>query len=479
MPRSRLLASATLAAALAAGPLAAASVAATIDADETRQTIEGFGTCLVSWGKVARSDFYNEEMARIYAQDMGFNMLRVNVAPWGYPQTEDPAEINWEQIDLAHKDNSRVGVFIEFAKKVQVHQPELRLIGTVWSPPGWMKVNGEITGGKNEQKREPSIHGDDYKKKDRESRNRVTPKYYQHFVELMVAMARLHQEEGVPFYALSAGNEVMFSQGFESCVWTAKDFATITGMLGDALEREGMGDVLLFGPETMTHHNWSIANPLYIKELQANPSAWKHLDRFATHGYVDGFKADMSAESSNEFWSLIKDEGKAYWMTEGGTGGHTWPEPLTAVAAAIHNSLVYGNASAFVPWQVASGNGEENTHALMAGHAFTKKSHAARHFSTFIDPDAQRLDVPEDTGALRVSAFRHPKSGKLTVVAINPDTAAHELTLSLKGVSLDALTCYRTTADEDCAEQAPVTVAGGEASLELPAQCIVTLVGGG
>jgi hypothetical protein len=32
-------------------------------------------------------------------------------------------------------------------------------------------------------------------------------------------------------------------------------------------------------------------------------------------------------------------------MTEGGTGGHTWPEPLNDIGAMLHNSLVHGHAS--------------------------------------------------------------------------------------------------------------------------------------
>jgi len=46
------------------------------------------------------------------------------------------------------------------------------------------------------------------------------------------------------------------------------------------------------------------------------------------------------------------------------------------------------------------------------------------------------------------------ESGKFTVVASNPETAAHSLRLSLKGISVDSLALYRTSAEEDCAELA-------------------------
>jgi len=458
---------------LLGGALSAAEpLRATIDAKAKRQVIEGFGTCLISWGKTSRDpDYYNDEMARIYVEELGMNMLRVNVAPWGLPRIEEAAEIGADDIDLGHKDNSRVGVFLEFGKRLKALDPELRVIGTVWSPPAWMKVNGEITGGRRDT--EPSIQGNDYTKKDRESRNRMKREFYPHFCHMLAAMCELHEREGLPFYALSPGNEVMFSQSFESCVWTAEDFATITAMLGETLEARGFGEVLLFGPETMTQHNWSIANPLYIKELKRNETAWKQLDRFATHGYVDGFEADMGEESSLEYWQLIKDYGKGYWMTEGGTGGHEWPQPLNQVAAAVHNSLVAGNANAFVPWQVASG--EPNGHALMPRSRMTKKTHAFRHFSRFIPADAVRLHVPEAVEPLRVSAYHHEQDGTLSVVIINPGKAARTLELELAGFEVTRLNHYRTAANEDVASLGELPLDGGGLELEIPGESIATL----
>lgn len=459
--------------ALCISGLSAANV--TVDVDKQHQTIEGFGTCLVSWGKTGRSDFYNEEMARVYSTEMGYNMLRVNIAPWAYPKTENADDISWKNIDIDHKKNQRVKVFIEFAKKLQKYDPNLRIIGSVWSPPAWMKINNEITGGKG-KKKETSIHGHSYKKKGRTSKNRVDPKYYQHFCNLMVAMADLHKEHGVPFYALSPGNEVMFSQEFESCVWTAKDFATITAMLGEALNKNGYEDIVLFGPETMTKHNWSNANPLYIKELQNNKQAWEHIDRFATHGYVDGFAADMSADSSVAYWKLVQQYDKPVWMTEGGTGDHDWPKPLTGVAAGVHNSLVHGNTSAFVPWQVASANGQRNHHALMAGREMTKKTHAMRHFSYFINAGAVRVDASCDSSGLLSSAFKHPESKRLCVVIINPGEKEEQITLKLENDDSKALTVYRTSASEDLKKIEDLAVKSGSVAFKLPAQSMVSLI---
>jgi glucosylceramidase len=160
-----------------------------------------------------------------------------------------------------------------------------------------MKENNSINGEKS-----GAIQGDDYKG----INNRVKKEFYPHFAKWLVEMVKLHQAEGVPLYAVSPGNEVMFTQGFESCVWDADDFATIVRLSGEMLEREGLGKVKLFGPETMTSHNWSTANPLYAQKLMGDPQVAKHFDVFATHGYTNGFDADKAQGSSSEFWNLIK-----------------------------------------------------------------------------------------------------------------------------------------------------------------------------
>ena len=84
--------------ALIAFPAAAASL--TIDAKNTRQVIRGFGTCLISWGTFPST--YDDEMARVYVDELGLNILRVSMAAWGYPEV--PAtEMTADKIDLGNR----------------------------------------------------------------------------------------------------------------------------------------------------------------------------------------------------------------------------------------------------------------------------------------------------------------------------------------------------------------------------------------
>jgi O-glycosyl hydrolase len=143
-------------------------------------------------------------------------------------------------------DGGRPQVFVDFGRGLRKINPDVKIIGTVWSPPAWMKVNRAIT-----DTRSGAIRAGGYG----DINNRVDPKYYRHFCKWVVEYVKLHDRLGVPFYAVSPGNEVQFTQSFESCVWDAQDFVTILVLLREMLTAEGYGHVRVFGPETMTDHS--------------------------------------------------------------------------------------------------------------------------------------------------------------------------------------------------------------------------------
>jgi glucuronoarabinoxylan endo-1,4-beta-xylanase len=291
-------------------------------------------------------------------------------------------------------------------------------------------------------------------------------------------MARLHKAEGVPLYAISPGNEVMFTQSFESCVWDAADFAQIVGMLGQQLEQEGMGDVLVFGPETMTGANRGkgIANQAYVDAIRQDPKAARFLARWATHGYTDGFTTDAGKDSASAFWNLIEATNKPFWITEAGSGAHEWPAALHGIGAMIHNALVGGNASAFLPWQATETTANE--HGLMVGDRLTGKSRAAQHYFRFVRPGAVRVETTPSTGAVPASAFVRDEDDTLTIVLANPSRHPREVQLHLIGEPrLREMQVYRTSAAEQFQQLEPAAVQDSEIHLALPAESMVTLHG--
>ncbi len=453
---------------LASAPASGAEIV--VDTARQYQTIEGFGTCLISWQGRYRQLYRTEEFQRVYVNDLGFNMLRGNL--WG-PVCPNPVEdwrdIRWQDFDMS-VDGGRGQIFIDFGKGIRKLDPDVKIIGTVWSPPPWMKVTGQVTDTQSNAVRAHSYG---------EIANRVKPDYYMHFARWLVEMVKLHEAAGAPLYAVSPGNEVQFTQRFESCVWNGEDYARIVGILGRMLEEEGYGHVKIFGPETMTSHFYEGGTPDYIRAIMSDPAAAEQLDVFATHGYADnGFEAEMSANSSRQFWDLVQEYGKPFWITEGGTGGHDWPEPLlNGVATGIHNALVAGNVSAYVPWQVI---GSRDTHHLMVYRrgevTYTPKTYAVLHYSRFIRPGAVRVDASPAYGAVQASAFGHEAGGALTVVLLNPGEDEQPVSVRFaQDPRVRTMQLHRTSATEGMKRLADVPVEGGCVQLRLPPLSMVTL----
>jgi O-glycosyl hydrolase len=454
----------------AASPAAAEPVRIEVDPDERFQTIDGWGTCLVAWVPAMRDYYRTDAFTRLYVDEMGANMLRINL--WGGVHdtpVDTPEEIRHEDFDFS-VSGGRPQIFIDVGKKLLGREPEMKFIGSVWSPPAWMKLNRAIT-----DDRSGAIVADAYEKGDRTFDNRVDPRYFEHFAQWVVEMVKYHDAAGTPLYAVSPSNEPMFTQSFESCVWTADDLATVTSMIRKRLDEQGYEGVKIFAPETMTGHNFAHGNPPYIKALSTGDAGQAH-DIWATHGYTDGVDADVSANSSADFWQLIKDSGKPYWVTEGGTGGHDWPEPLQGAAAMMHNALVHGHASAIVPWQIVGQN--PSTHSLTLMDGVNKKGDAARHYWRFVRPGAVRIAAtPSESHGVAVSAFVHDEDDLLTLVLLNTADEDREVSLALGDLSLRVLEATRTDADNkfDVVGEEPVT--DGKVMLTLPAESITTLQG--
>ncbi|MFW5889760.1 MAG: T9SS type A sorting domain-containing protein [Marinilabiliaceae bacterium] len=428
------------------------------------QTMEGFGTCLVAWRNDMKDIYKTETFRDQYVYDMGMNILRVNL--WGevlMNEVENPEDISHNNFD---KDHAKVGCFVDFAKAMQQRTDDVKVIGSVWSPPAWMKYNNNITDSESS-----SIAWNDYQGLD----NRIKEEYYDHYVAYLVEWAKWFEAEGIGFYGLSIANEPRFSQTFESCVWTAEDYAEVAGRLGKKLEEEGLGHIRLFGPELMTSS--SIENTKFLEALMEDPDASQHFDIFATHGYSDGVNPKLEPGDLTFVRDKIEPYSLDFWVTEGGTKGHDWPEPVSGgVANYIHSAFVHGNVNAFVPWQVSDPN--RNTHGLMHLDEMTKKSYAFQQYGQFINAGDTRVGVsPKETEEVASSAYLNKENKTLVIVMINhSDTeVTHDIILDgLTQVDPDA-EIFRTSATENMEQLSSLAVQEKSFDVTLPAKSISTV----
>lgn len=240
-----------------------------------------------------------------------------------------------------------------------------------------MKVNRSITD--IEVRRDPQAGG--YGDID----NRVEPKYFRHFCKWMVEYVKLHEAYGVPFHAVSPGNEVQFTQSFESCVWDAQDFVTIVADARRDAERRRLR------PREDLRARDDDEPPVrrrdrLVREGDPERSAGAGaLDVFATHGYEDGVKGEMSATSSRRLWDLIAQTGKPFDHFEAAPAITTGPRPYKrGIGNALHNA---GGGPPLGVRPVAD-HRRAQEHSRVDGdeHVHAVKTYTTMHYTRFIRP---------------------------------------------------------------------------------------------
>ena len=455
---------------LAGVPALAQPVAVTIDAAQRHQTMLGFGTCINAWDDWSRVLARRERFARQYLEELGCNIARVNLWPKDMAPREEPDAIRFEDWRL----DVRGEAYLTFARTLHEVDPTVKIIGTVWSPPAWMKLNNDERG-----KGSSAIPADRYHARGKGPvDNRVRPDHFDHFAAWVVEYVKLYRQRGTPLYALSIGNEVQFSHGFESCVWTATDYADVLGRVIRRLDAAGLGDLKLFGPETMTGHNAAHQNPQYVAAVMGDPLTAARLSAWATHGYLNGVIEDTDAGPLADLRRLIEPTGKPLWITEFGGGPHDWPRPLSGLALTLHNSLVRGDAQLVAPWLV-SGEPRKSREALMIYDRPTRKTAVAQQYFRFIRPGATRVATSAtDPPAIpvRLCAFVHDAEHNATAVVTNPADADVTLQLTWAGVTLvGEAQVVRTSEQEQFADQPALPVVGNAVTVTVPAQSVVSV----
>ena len=459
--------------ALAATAVSAAppTVVVQVEPQQRHQTIEGFGCSINAWTAPHYRLYYDDAFTDFAANELGMSVFRLQM--WG---GVSPQEIpDWREI--SHEkfrwtgEGLRGKMNVDWARRLVAANPEARIIGTVWSAPGWMKENNSRSGTRAGYLLDPArTHDHD---------NRLREDRYEHFAKWVVEWARYMESQGTPFHAISLQNELVFTQWFESTLYTPEEYARVVQVTGEMFEREGVRKPLFFGPEDMTHATYGdTARHRPFIDALLNSGAARYFDVFATHGYSDGVQAD-SRNNAVAYWRSIERFGRPYWITEGGSDEHAWPAPVVSgIAPRLHVALTEANVSLFTGWQLTSGPGNATGHHFMHWDQPTPKTYATMHYWRHVRPGAVRVAAQVDPAQdLLVSAYVHDERGEAVTILINQSAEARVAAVEWADSPGPAWRGWQTSADQS---HAPIEVArqdgSGRRSVPLPAFSITTVV---
>ncbi len=380
--------------------------------NDPRQTIDGFGAGVV-FLDAGLDPITNANADTLFGTastgQLGLTLMRVRIAP----------NESWA--------NSTAAWATALSDAGKAAARGARVLATPWTPPASMKDNAS------------TIQGS------------LLPAQYASYASYLNKFAGYLKNNGVQLAAVSLQNEPDWAATYESCLWTAAQFADFCANHAGAITN---APVMM--PESLNFSQAMSNTTLNNAAAAANVS------------FVGGHLYGGTIQD----YPLARNLGKRIWMTEYLINDQTWGSALST-AQQVHDCLAVGNMSAYIWWKCL---GDING-LLNAAGVPQKRGFVMAQFSRFIRPGFVRLGTSNPTQAASVSAYKNPATGDFVVVAINGGSTPVAQTFNLGGLALSAVTPWVTSATLSLASQAPIAVTGSSFTHEIPAASVVTYVG--
>ena len=330
----------------------------------------------------------------------GYTLGRVHMnscdfALGNYAHVEQAEDFALESFNI-DRDRRALLPFVKAAMRA-AGRP-LRLLVSPWSPPAWMKTNGEMN------------HG-----------GRLRPDCRDAWAHCFVRFIRAYAAEGVPVWGVSVQNEPAAHQRWDSCLYSAeeeRDF--VRDHLGPALHGAGLGHVRII----VWDHNRDVmverASVIY-----SDAAAAKYIWGTGFHWYGDEHFDHV--QLVHDAWpdkQLLFTEG----CQEGGPHLGSW-EVGERYARNIINDLNRWTVG-WIDWNLLLDERGGPNHVgnycsapILADTASGTLMHQSSywvlgHFARFIQPGAARVLCASSRHEIEATAFANP-DGPTSVVATN------------------------------------------------------------
>jgi glucosylceramidase len=408
------------------GPLVETQNYVFVDPAQTYQTIIGIGGALTD---AAAETFFRlpeatrRELIGDYydARDgIGYTFGRTSInscdfssASYNYVQDGDTALATFS---VEHDRRYRIPLI---KAALAAAGGQLKLFASPWSPPAWMKDNGDM------------LHG-----------GTIKPEYRDCWARYYVAFIRAYEKEGIPIWGLTVQNEPLAIQTFESHHLTAeqeRDF--VRDYLGPTLVRSGLGDKKLM----IWDHNRTF---LYerARVILADPEAAKYVWGIGYHWYSDpAFDHVGQVHAAFPKVHLLLTEACNGPFDAAQVSDWKWGERYGQAMIEDFNQ----GAEAWTDWNILldehGGPNHVGNFCFAPVHAdtqtgrltFQNSFYYIGQFSKFVRPGARRIVSSSTIDALQTTAFVDP-DGTIAVVVMNATDApeTYQLTLGASAASI-------------------------------------------
>jgi glucosylceramidase len=403
--------------ALTSSPDSAQTASITIDGSKTYQTITGFGGSFTEAAAYTLSKLTPEKRAEVIKayfdpkDGNGYTLCRTHInsadfslSNYAYIEVDGDFELKHFTID---RDRKWLIPMIKDAMAVE--GANFKIFSSPWSPPAWMKTNGQMN----------------YGGKLKEECHDVWARYYARYI-------KEYAKEGITIWGLTVQNEPAATQTWDSCIYSAEEEgAFVRDYLGPTLEKEGLADVKII----VWDHNKDIIFER-AEPILSDPETAKYVWGVGFHWY-SGDEFENLAKVHNAFPStnLLFTEG----CQEGGVRLGAWDlgERYAHDIIGDLNNWTVG----WVDWNMVLDERGGPNHVDNLCDApviadttrndvyYQNSFYYLGHFSKYIRPGAVRIGHTVTGDALEVTAFKNPDNSIAVVVMNRTD---EEIKFTLK-----------------------------------------------
>ena len=283
---------------------------------------------------------------------------------------------------------------IPVLKEILAIRPGIKILGSPWSAPAWMKTNDDVKGGE------------------------LKPEYYGAFAKYFVKYIEGMRAQGISIDAITVENEPLNPKNTPSMVMFAQQQdAFIAKDLGPAFEKAGIRTKIL-----LYDHNPDV--PSYPLSILGDPAASKYVDGTAFHLY--GGETSVLTQVHDAYPK------KNLYMTEQSVTGRRGGGPL-GIAEPVRSVMIGSTRNwsrNVLLWNLAADpqNGPHTNNGgctgcsgaiTLDGDSATRNVayYVVEHFSRFVPPDSVRV-ASSEMEQLASVAFLTPE-GKVVLVVSN------------------------------------------------------------
>jgi glucosylceramidase len=390
-----------------------------IDVDEgtSYQEMIGFGAAMTDASAYLINNKLGSQRGAIMQElfgrnpGIGLSFMRVPMGASDFSSTHysyDDMPAGQSDSTLAHFsiDPDRADKLPALKQALAIN-PQLKLVASPWSPPGWMKTTGSLIQGT------------------------LLPQSYDSFADYFRKFIQAYSAEGVPIFAVTMQNEPAFEPtNYPGMRLDPPARAEVIGKhVGPLFASAGISALILDWD-----HNWDLPNqPLSVL---ADNAARSYVSGVAWHCYAGdvGVQETVHAayptkdayftECSGGAWAPVFADNLKWWVGNliiGSTRG--W-----AKGVAFWNLALDENGG---PHLGGCGNCR-GVITINSANGFVTRNveyYALAHASQFVRPGAHRIASSTNVGGLQSVAFKNADDGSKVLIVLN--TAATEVPFAI------------------------------------------------